>query len=80
LAESEENDAIKALKFSDAQKACVLRKAEDGLPIAEMCHRAGIRQATFLTLNFNYQGIFRIYANKSNFAFLVLSIQKRAIQ
>lgn len=38
---------MKASKFSDAQKAFVLRQAEDGVPVAEICRKAGISQATF---------------------------------
>ena len=37
---------MKASKFSDAQKAFVLRQAADGVPVAEVCHKAGISQAT----------------------------------
>lgn len=38
---------MKASKFSDAQKAFVLRQGEDGVPVAEVCRKAGISQATY---------------------------------
>lgn len=37
---------MKASKFSDAQKAFVLTQGADGIPVAEICRRAGISQAT----------------------------------
>lgn len=38
---------MKASKFSDAQKAFVLRQGEDGVPVAEVCRKAGTSQATY---------------------------------
>lgn len=38
---------MKASKFSDAQIAFVLKRAEDGTPIGEVCRKAGISNATF---------------------------------
>ena len=38
---------MKASKFSDAQKAYVLRQGEEGVPVAEICRKAGISQATY---------------------------------
>ena len=38
---------MKASKFSDAQKAFILKQGADGIPAAEFCRRAGISQATF---------------------------------
>ena len=37
---------MKASKFSDAQKAFILKQGEQGLPVAEICRKAGISQAT----------------------------------
>ena len=34
-------------KFTDAQIAFILRQAEEGTPIAEVCRKAGIAEATF---------------------------------
>jgi len=33
---------MKASKFTDAQKAFILRQGEDGTPVAEVCRKAGI--------------------------------------
>lgn len=38
---------MKASKFTEAQIAFVLKQAEDGAPIAEVCRKAGISDATF---------------------------------
>jgi putative transposase len=35
-----------ALKFTDTQKACVIKQGEEGTPVAEVCRKAGISQAT----------------------------------
>jgi len=36
---------MKASAFSDAQKAFILKQVADGVPVAEICRRAGISQA-----------------------------------
>lgn len=33
---------MKASKFSDAQKAFILKQGADGVPVAEICSKAGI--------------------------------------
>ncbi|MET4236063.1 putative transposase [Bradyrhizobium sp. i1.4.4] len=38
---------MKASKFSEAQIAFVLKQAEDGSAVAEVCRKAGISEATF---------------------------------
>ena len=38
---------MKASRFTDAQKAFILKQGEDGVPIAEVCRKAGISHATF---------------------------------
>ena len=48
---------MKASKFSDAQKAFVLRQAEAGVPVAEVCRKAGISQATFFNWKKKYGGM-----------------------
>lgn len=40
---------MKRSKFSEAQIAFVLRQAEDGAAIGEVCRKAGISEATCLT-------------------------------
>jgi len=36
---------MKASKFSDAQKAFILKQGADGMPVADICRKAGISQA-----------------------------------
>ena len=38
---------MKASKFSSALKVFILKQGDDGLPVAEICGKAGIRQATY---------------------------------
>ncbi len=38
---------MKASAFSDAQKAFILKQGTDGVPVAEICRRAGISQAAY---------------------------------
>ena len=42
-----EGKTMKASAFSDAQKAFILKQGADGVPVAEICRRAGISQATY---------------------------------
>ena len=48
---------MKASKFSDAQKAFILKQGEDGTPVAEICRKAGISQATFFNWRKKYKGL-----------------------
>ncbi len=43
----EERRGMKASKFSDAQKAFILKQGADGVPVADICGKAGISQATY---------------------------------
>jgi putative transposase len=38
---------MKASKFTDAQKAFIIRQGEDGTPVEEVCRRAEISRATY---------------------------------
>ena len=38
-----ERKAMKGSRFSDAQKAFIIKQGEDGTPVAEVCRKAGIR-------------------------------------
>ena len=38
---------MKASRFSEAQKAFILKQGRDGMPVAEVCRKAGISQATY---------------------------------
>ena len=48
---------MKASKFTEAQIAFVLKQAEDGLPVAEVCRKAGISDATFYSWRKKYAGL-----------------------
>ena len=48
---------MKASKFSEAQKAFILKQGEDGMPVAEVCRKAGISQATYFNWNKKYAGL-----------------------
>jgi putative transposase len=44
-------------KFSEAQIAFVLKQAEDGTAIGEVCRKAGISEATFYNWRKKYAGL-----------------------
>jgi transposase-like protein len=48
---------MKASKFSDAQKAFILRQGADGVPVADICRKAGISQATYFNWKKKYDGM-----------------------
>ena len=48
---------MKASKFTEAQIAFVLKQAEDKAPIAEVCRKAGISEATFYNWRTKYAGL-----------------------
>jgi putative transposase len=43
----EERKTMKASKFSDAQKGFILKQGSAGVPVAEICRKAGISQETY---------------------------------
>src|ERR1700727_1199382 len=47
---------MKASKFSDAQKAFILRQGAEGVPVADICRKAGISQATYFNWKKKYEG------------------------
>src|SRR5690606_5203575 len=53
----EEWKTMKASQFSDAQKAFILKQGADGIPVAEICRRAGISQATYFNWKKKYDGL-----------------------
>ena len=48
---------MKASKFSDAQKAFIIKQGEEGTPVAEICRKAGISQATYFNWKKKYAGM-----------------------
>ena len=48
---------MKASNFTDAQKAFIIKQGEEGTPVAEICRKAGISQATYFNWKKKYAGI-----------------------
>ena len=48
---------MKASKFSDAQKAFILKQGADGMLVADLCRKAGISQATYFNWKKKYDGL-----------------------
>lgn len=48
---------MKASSFTDAQKAFVIKQGEEGTPVAEVCRKAGISQATYFNWKKKYAGL-----------------------
>ena len=48
---------MKKSKFTDAQIAFVLRQAEEGTAIGDVCRKAGISEATFYNWRKKYGGL-----------------------
>jgi len=48
---------MKASRFTDAQKAFVVKQGEEGTPVAEICRQAGNSQATYFNWKKKYAGM-----------------------
>lgn len=48
---------MKASKFTDAQKAFILKQGEGEMTVAEVCRKAGISQATYFSWKKKYAGL-----------------------
>jgi putative transposase len=48
---------MKASKFTDAQKAFIIKQGEEGTQVAEICRKAGISQATYFNWKKKYAGL-----------------------
>jgi len=48
---------MKASKFTDAQKAFILKQGADGYTVAEICRKAGISEATYFNWKKKYDGL-----------------------
>lgn len=48
---------MRSSKFSVAQKAFILKQGDDGVPVAEICRKAGIRQATHFDWRKTFAGL-----------------------
>src|ERR1700722_1386705 len=52
-----EGFSMKKSKFTESQIAFILRQAEEGTAIAEVCRKAGISEATFYNWRKKYGGL-----------------------
>ena len=48
---------MKASRFSEAQKAFILKQGVDGMPVADICRKVGISQATYFNWKKKYDGL-----------------------
>jgi len=48
---------MKASKFTDAQKAFILRQGDSGMSVTEICRKAGISDATYYNWKKKYAGL-----------------------
>jgi len=48
---------MKASRFSEAQKAFILKQGADGMPVADLCRKAGISPATYFNWKKKYDGL-----------------------
>jgi len=48
---------MKASKFTESQIAFVLKQGDEGTPVAEICRKAGISQATYFNWKKKYGGL-----------------------
>ena len=48
---------MKASKFTDAQKAFILKQGSDGVTVEEICRKAGISQATYFNWKKKYDSL-----------------------
>ena len=48
---------MKATRFSDAQKAFIVKEGADGMPVADICRKAGISPATYFNWKKRYDGL-----------------------
>lgn len=49
--------SIKASRFSDAQRAFILKQADEGVPIGDVCRKSEISQSTFYAWRKTYAGL-----------------------
>ena len=48
---------MKASTFTDAQKAFVIKQGDEDTPVADICRKAGISQATYFNWKKKYAGL-----------------------
>mgnify|MGYP002076489856 FL=1 len=53
----EKEFSMKASKFTESQIAFVLKQGDEGTPVAEICRKAGISQATYFNWKKKFGGL-----------------------
>jgi putative transposase len=48
---------MKASRFSDAQHAFILKQGDEGVPVVEICRKAGIGHATYFNWKKKHAGL-----------------------
>lgn len=48
---------MEASNFTDAQKTFILKQGSDGVPVADICRKAEISQATYFNWKKKYDGL-----------------------
>lgn len=48
---------MKASKFTDAQKAFIVKQGNEGTTVAETCRKSGISSATYFNWKKKYEGL-----------------------
>ena len=48
---------MKASKFTDAQKAFIVKQGNEGTTVAEICRKAGISPTTYFNWKKKYEGL-----------------------
>ena len=48
---------MKASKFTDAQKAFIVKQGNEGTTVAEICRKSGISPATYFNWKKKYEGL-----------------------
>ena len=48
---------MRASRFTDAQKVFILKQGAEGMPVAEICRKAGISAATYFNWKKKYDGL-----------------------
>jgi putative transposase len=48
---------VKASRFSEAQKAFILKQGADGMPVADICRKVGISRARYFNWEKKYDGL-----------------------
>jgi len=71
---------MKKSRFSEQQIAFVLRQAEEGTPIAEVCRKAGISEASFYSWRKKYGGLMPSEMKRLKKLVADLSLDKEMLQ